>query len=122
VVAFSLFGLGALGTLAVVSTTILEAEVISVASGICFFLSATSLSIWFYALARQHNALLPLQSDNIKELATKKLVIVLGTTTFFGGLLFLFFSRRCSLHRSSHPLPRPSCSMSFRSLCWQSQP
>jgi hypothetical protein len=91
ILALVLFSLGFLGVLLVASTTILEADVISVASGICFFLSAVCSSIWLYALAHQYKALPALQSDNIKELAIKKLVIVLGTTTFFGDLLFLLF-------------------------------
>lgn len=89
--ALALFGLGSLGVFLVASTFIMEKEWISVASGICFFLSAVSISIWLYALAHRHKALLALHSDNIKELAVKKLVIVLGATTFFGSLLFLLF-------------------------------
>ena len=90
IVALALFGLGFLGVFFVSLTTI-ETELISIASGICFFLSTVSIATWLYVLALQHKALLPIQSENIKELAFKKLVIVHGGIILFGSLLFLLF-------------------------------
>jgi hypothetical protein len=77
-VALAFLCLGLLGVLLLSMIPALDAGAVSLTSGICFFLSTVSTSIWLYALAHRHNALLPLQSSNIRDLAIKKLVIVLG--------------------------------------------
>lgn len=61
---------------------------ISIASGVCFFLSVVSVAVWLYGLVHQHNALPLLRSTNIKELAAKKLLVVLGAISFFAFSLF----------------------------------
>lgn len=88
VIALALFGLGFLGISLAASTAASEAGVISIASGICFFLSVVSVAVWLYGLAHQYNALPVLRSTNIKELATKKLLVMLGAISLFAFSLF----------------------------------
>jgi hypothetical protein len=88
VIALALFGLGFLGITVTASSAAIAASVISISSGVCFFFSVVTLSVWAFRLAREHNLLPALRSTNIKELATKKLLIVLAAVTFFGFSLF----------------------------------
>ena len=91
VIALALFGLGFLGVSLTASTTLSKEGAISIASGICFFLSVASFAVWLYWLAHRHRALPALRSTNIKELATKKLIVVLATVSFFAFSLFWLF-------------------------------
>lgn len=88
--ALALFGLGSAGVFFAAFLTVAapETEGIAVVSGALFFLAVISLTAWLYALARRHNLLPALQSSTVKDLALRKLAIVLGAATFFAVSLF----------------------------------
>jgi hypothetical protein len=88
VIALALFGLGFLGVAVAASLSASEVGVISISSGVCFFFSVVTLSVWAYRIAKEHSLLPPLRSTDIKELAIKKLLVVLATISFFGFSLF----------------------------------
>jgi hypothetical protein len=52
------------------------------------FCGLLSIAVWLYGLAYQHNALPALRSTSIKELAVKKLIVMLGAVSFFAFSLF----------------------------------
>jgi hypothetical protein len=109
VIALTLFSLGILGVAVAASWPSLEAGVVSIVSGVCFFFSVVTLSVWAFKLAREHNLLPALRSTNIQELATKKLLVVLAAATFFGFSLFwLLFAAALAT-----PLFEPAATMFF---------
>jgi hypothetical protein len=103
VIALALFGFGCLGVAWATSLPASEASVVSIVSGVFFFLSIVTLSVWAYRFARKHNLLPALRSTNIKELATKKRLVVLAAVSFFGFSLFwLLFAAALATPLSEH--------------------
>ena len=103
VIALVVFGLGILGVTFAASLPASEAWVLSITSGVFFFLSVITFSLWAYRLSREHNLLPALRSTDIKELATKKLLVVLATVSFFGFSLFwLLFAAALATPLSEH--------------------
>src|SRR5690242_14684140 len=67
VIALVVFSLGSLGVAFADSLPASEAWALSIVSGVFFFLSVVSVSVWAYRLAREHGFLPALRSADINE-------------------------------------------------------